>query len=345
MGWDVGTDIYGLGFTVAMKPFERILSRGRVVLGPMSGYSCLSYRRFMEPFGVGASVTEMTSAPGLVHNPEESRRFVTASGIAPTGAQVFGANPEIVAEGATIAMELEPRLDFIDINMGCPVKKVRRTGAGSALMRDPKLCGRIVGAVKDAVDIPVTVKIRLGEDAEHMNFREVLDETLSAGADAVTVHSRTVDQQYSGTADHDMIRGLGDEIDVPLIVSGDIFSPQDALKAMDITKADAVMVARGGVGNPFLITAIDTLLKTGEVLPEPPISQYAEWCLELMDATVSEFGPEVGLARMRGVAPKFLSGGRYSRNYRHAITSADSDLESIRALLMKVRDADPSTHP
>lgn len=311
---------------------------GRIVLGPMSGYTTPCYRRFMEPFGAAASVTEMVSASGLFHDPKGSARFAEASGIAPTGAQVFGGDPAGVARGASMALETEPRLRFIDVNMGCPMKKVTRVGAGSALLDDPELCGRIVRAVKDAVDIPVTAKIRLGRERSTMTWRKVLDELLRANVDAVCIHTRTADQRYAGTADHGEIAGLQERIPIPLIVSGDVFTAADAARAVETTGAKYVMVARGGVGNPFLLTQIDRLLETGEELPNPSLAQQAEWCLGLMDSIIAESGPVVALGRMRGLGPKFLAGCRYSREYRRAFTDPATDLDRMRSMLERVRD-------
>lgn len=312
--------------------------KGRAILGPMSGYTTPCYRRFMERFGAAASVTEMVSASGLHYDPAGSRRFVEASGIAPTGAQVFGADPERVAEGAEKALELEPRLSFIDVNMGCPVKKVVRSGSGSALLDDPELCGRIVSAVKELVDVPVTAKIRLGRTTESVTWRRVVDALLRADIDAICIHTRTADQHYAGVADHEAIKGLQNELPVPLIVSGDIFTAEDAAKAVEITGAEYIMVARGGVGNPFLMTQIDHLLEKGESLPNPSMSEQAEWCMELMDAIIGESGPEIALGRMRGLGPKFLAGCRYSRDYRRAFTDRATDLDDMRMLLEKVGD-------
>lgn len=311
---------------------------GRVILGPMSGYTTPCYRMFMERFGAAASVTEMVSASGLHYDPAGSGRFVEASGITPTGAQVFGSDPERVAEGAKKALELEPRLSFIDINMGCPVKKVVRSGSGSALLDNPELCGRIVSAVKNRVDVPVTAKIRLGRTAESVTWRKVLDELIRSDVDAVCIHTRTADQHYAGVANHEAIRDLQHELPIPLIVSGDIFTAEDAVKAMETTGAEYVMVARGGVGNPFLVTQIDRLLKKGESLPNPSMSEQAKWCLELMDAIIEESGPEIALGRMRGLGPKFLAGCRYSRDYRRAFTDRATDLDDMRMLLQKVGD-------
>lgn len=311
---------------------------GKVVLGPMSGYTSWSYRAFMEPFGVDCSVTEMVSAAGLIHNPEESLRFVRATDIAATGVQIFGGEARTMAKGAVAALELEPRTAFVDINMGCPVKKVVRVGAGSSLAEDPERFRAVIRAVKDAVDVPVTAKIRLGHDDGHIDCRKVIEGLIASDVDAVTVHARTVEQQYSGQARYDIIRGLGDEIPVPLIVSGDIYSLDDAVNAMEITSAAGVMIARGGVGNPFLITQISEYLRSGRILPEPSMSQQADWCLRLLDMTIGEMGEEIALARIKSLAPKFLSGCRYSRDYRRAITDRGSGLEDVRDLLEKVRD-------
>ncbi len=302
----------------------------------MSGYTSLSYRRFMEKFGVAASFTEMTSAPGLVHNAPSSRRFILA-GDAPTGAQLFGTDPADFAAGAEVALSMEPKLRFFDINMGCPVKKVVREGAGSDMMRDPGLCGRVVRAVKDETGLPVTAKIRLGENRNEMNYREVVDALLRADVAAVTIHSRTVAQQYGGIADHSRIAGYGDELPVPLIVSGDINTPEAARDALEVTGATAVMVARGGVGNPYLVTRINSLLDDGELLPEPTMAQQVDWCLELIKAIEKELGAPVALSRMRGIAPKFLAGCRYSNDFRRAITNRDTDLDGVRAVLKKVK--------
>ena len=184
-----GNDLDGSRIGLPMSDW---LDAGRgIVLGPMSGYTSRSYREFMLGFGARVAVTEMVSAPGLVHNPEESAGYVRAVPGQVTGVQVFGSDPDTVAEGAAVALGLEPDLAFVDINMGCPAGKVMRTGAGSSLMSDPELCGRIVRRVVDAVGVPVTVKTRLGLDAHTVNFRRVVDECVRAGADAVTVAPRT----------------------------------------------------------------------------------------------------------------------------------------------------------
>lgn len=299
---------------------------GRVVLGPMSGFSFGSYRRFMEGFGIAASVTEMVSADGLVHNPGRSGGYLGHPHGRPVGVQLFGSDPGTMAEAAGIALDIDPTIGFVDINMGCPVPKVTDRGAGSALMRDPALCGRIVGSVKDAVDVPVTAKVRLGR-RDDMNLREVLDSLVSAGVDAVTVHPRTPEDRYAGSARYDLIAGLQDGLPIPLIVSGDVRSLDDAIRAMDVTGAAAVMVARGGVGNPYLVTRIDAYLRTGEVLPEPTASQQLAWCRELAGMVLEEKGDEAGIRALRSIAPRFLSGHRYCHEHRRALADVGTPEE------------------
>ena len=168
-------------------------SDGRVVLGPMSGFTSAAYREFMKPFGVAFSISEMTSDSAIVHGTERTSGYVRFGSCPYTGLQLFGHDPETMANAAAIALRDNPNIDFFDVNMSCPVEKVVRSGSGSALMSDPRRCGDIVRAVRSAVDVPVTVKIRLGTTMEALNFRDVIEETVAAGADAVSLlHNITV---------------------------------------------------------------------------------------------------------------------------------------------------------
>ncbi len=304
---------------------------GRVVLGPMSGYTFGSYRRFCEPFGTAATVTEMVSASGLVHGGERSAAYIVSERTCPLGVQLFGSDPAEMRSAAEAAVRIDPGIAFIDINMGCPADKVLRDGAGSALLKDPGLCGRLIKAAKDGSGIPVTAKIRLRGAPGGPEFRDVLDEIVSAGADAVTIHPRTQKEGYRGSPHYDLLEGLGDDLPIPLIVSGNIYTLEDAVEALECTKADAVMVARGGIGNPFLITQIDRYLRDGTVLPNPTVSQQAEWCLDLARMIIDEKGEEAGIRKLRSIAPKFMAGCRYCREYRRALTAIGSfgDLERI----------------
>lgn len=309
---------------------------GQVVLGPMSGYTSAAYRDFMKPFGVAVSMTEMISDMGLVHGVDRTRDYVVFDRNFPTGLQLFGNDPDFLAKAAEKAMEINPNIDFIDINMGCPAAKVTRNGSGSALMGDPQKCGDIVKTMKKATGIPVTAKIRLGIDLDSINFRDVIEHLTAADVDAITVHARTKMERYAGKPHYDMIENLRSEMSVPLIISGNIYSLDDAIDAMKVTGADAVMVARGGVGNPHLVTTIDHYLREGTILDNPTIAQQVDWCISLADAIFDEKGEELGAKVLRSIAPKFVAGCRRSREYRYKLATGIVDRESLVSLMNEI---------
>ena len=312
---------------------------GRVALGPMSGFTFPSYRDFMKPFGVAVSFTEMTSSMGVIHDSERTASmYLDFKGNRPIGLQLFGGDPESLAEASAKALKTNPGIDFIDINMGCPVPKVLRSRSGSALMEDPARCGEIVKAVKRKTGIPVTVKTRLGKSMESINFRDVLDNVISAGADAVTLHARTVKEGYSGTPHFDLAESLQSEIPVPLIISGNIFTLDDAVSAVRTTGAKGVMVARGGIGNPYLVTQIDTWFREGRRLPDPTVSDQIRWCRELSDAVIEEKGEEVGVRKLRSIAPKFVSGCRMCNAYRRILATEPETREDLFRILDAIEE-------
>lgn len=316
---------------------------GRVVLGPMSGITSSSYREFMKPFGVAVSVTEMTSDNGIVHGLQRSMAYVRFGHNYPTGLQLFGNDPDNLANAAKGAIKYNPNIDFFDINMGCPVSKVVSNGSGSALMEDPKRCGDIVRRIKETVDVPVTAKIRLGRN-DNMNFRQVIDELTDADVDAIAVHARTREELYTGTPHFELVEDLQSDISVPLMISGNIYSLDDAIHAVDITGATAVMVARGAVGNPYIITQIDHYYRTGETLLTPIVSQQVDWCLSLADALIQEKGEELAMNILRGVAPKFIAGCHGCREYRHRLAVETVDLESLTRLLHEIESEIGAEH-
>ncbi len=310
---------------------------GRVVLGPMSGITTSGYRDFMKPFGVAVSVTELISDKGVVHGIHRTLDYISFEKNYPTGLQLFGNDSEFLAKAAIMAYEENPNIDFFDLNMGCPVRKIIRNGSGVALMEDPKKCGEIVRTLKDAVDVPVTAKIRLGQTENLINFREVIDDLVDAGVDAVAVHARTKKEQYSGSPHYDLVKNLQSEMSVPLIISGNIFSLKDAVTAVNVTGAEGVMVARGGVGNPYLVTQIDKYFKTGEVLPNPTVSQQIDWCIELANFIIDEKDEDTAIRRLRGLAPKFISGCFRGRGYRNKLATEIQDYDSMIKLLEEIR--------
>ena len=309
---------------------------GPVVSGPMSGYTSRSYRDFMKPFGVAVSMTEMTSAVGILNSDAKTGDYVMFDKNYPTGLQLFGHSADDIAEAAAKALKWNPNIDFFDINMGCPVHKILRSGAGSVLMKDPVLCGRIVKRVKEMTGRPVTAKIRLGSDLNHMNYKDVIRELESSDVDAITVHARTKDQNYSGYPHYDVIEGLQKEMSVPLIVSGNIYSLEDAVDAIGITGATGVMVARGGVGNPFLCTQIDEYFRSGKKLENPTVHQQIEWCIQLTDMLIDEKGEDCAIRKLRSIAPKFVSGCHRCREYRLRLATETVDRAHLVSILQEI---------
>ena len=310
---------------------------GKAVLGPMSGYTSRSYRDFMKPFGASLCFTEMISDAGIIHGQSRTRGYLEFKDNHPTGVQLFGHDPEEISKAAEKASKMNPEIDLFDVNMGCPVPKVNRSGSGSALMKDPVLCGDIIRSIKRKVNVPVTAKIRLGWSSSTMNFRDVIDELTAAEVDAITVHARTREERYAGEPHMDIVEGLRREMSVPLVISGNIYLLEDAIDAVRITGADAVMVARGGVGNPFLLTQIDRYFRTGERLRNPKVSQQVDWCLRFMEMLIEEQGEEKAVRKMRCFAPRFIAGCRYSRAHRLNLATNIRDRESIILFMENIR--------
>ena len=306
--------------------------KGKVVLAPMAGYTSEGYRKYLNSFGVDICVTEMVSDMGLIYKNKETETYVKfEKDSALTGVQLFGYNPENLAKAATLALDLNPNIDFFDINMGCPVPKVTKTGAGSSLILHPSLCGDIVRAIKKVTDKPVTAKIRLGYN--EVNFKSVISELEKAGVSAIGIHARTRKELYSGEPHFDLLKDLRKEMNVPLIVSGNIYTLDDAIKALDLTGAEAVMVARGGVGNPFLIKQIQTYYATGERLPNPSFLEQCNYCLELAKSMIEEKGELTAMRIYRSIAPKFFSGFANSRILRTVLATSLTDYASLVRIL------------
>lgn len=306
--------------------------KGKVVLAPMAGYTSEGYRKYLNSFGVDICVTEMVSDMGLIYQNKETESYVKfKKDSVLTGVQLFGSDPDNLAKAARITGDINPDIDFFDINMGCPVPKVTKTGAGSSLMLHPKLAGDIIRAIKKVTDKPVTAKIRLGYN--EVNFKEVIKELENAGVDAIGIHARTRKELYSGEPHWDLVKDLRKEMSVPLMVSGNIYTLDDAIRALEITGAEAVMVARGGVGNPFLIKQIKTYFETGERLPNPSFLEQCNYCLELAKAMVDEKGELIAMRIYRSIAPKFFSSFANSRTLRTVLATSLTTYQSLVNIL------------
>lgn len=315
-----------------MWKLGKFVIEGKVVLAPMAGITSEGYRKYLNTFGVDVCVSEMVSDMGLIYQNKETESYVKyQKDKTLTGVQLFGAKPENLAKAASRALELNPDIDFFDVNMGCPVPKVTKTGAGSALMLNPKLCGEIIKAIKSVTDKPVTAKIRLGYN--EVNFLDVIKELENGGVDAIGIHARTRKELYMGEPHFDLLKDLRSKMKVPLMVSGNIYTLDAAINALEITGADAVMVARGGMGNPYLVKQIKTYFETGERLPNPSFLEQCEYCLELAKSMCEEKGELTAIRIYRGIAPKFFSGFANSRVLRTVLATSLTNYQSLVSIL------------
>jgi tRNA-dihydrouridine synthase B len=264
--------------------------RNRVVLAPMSGVTDLPFRRLAWRFGAGLVVTEMVASRELVLNRGESWARLKGAGISPHMVQLAGREARWMAEAAKIAAD--NGADIIDINMGCPAKKVTGGYSGSALMRDPDLALSLIEATVNAVDVPVTLKMRLGWDENSLNAPEIARRAEDAGIQLVTIHGRTRMQFYEGRADWNAIRLVRDTVSIPLIANGDVETPEDAAGILERSGADAVMVGRGAQGRPWHIGWL-----AGHAAPSQP--EIAGLVVEHYEAMLELYGREAGLRHAR----------------------------------------------
>lgn len=282
----------------------------KIYLAPMAGVTDAAMREVCVSCGAQMTFTEMISAKGIAYQNVRTHELLELSDAEEkAGVQLFGRDPQILADTAEkICDLLGNRLFIIDVNMGCPAPKIVNNGEGSALMREPALAGRIISAVKKAVNVPVSVKFRAGfteRDKNAAAFARVMED---AGADAITVHGRTREQYYSGKADMGIIAEVKQAVKVKVIGNGDIFTPQDAVNMFRETGCDAVMVARGAQGNPFLFTQIDELLRTGSVQTFPTVEERISMCLRQAKIAVKRKGETLAIKQMRGHAPHYIKG-------------------------------------
>lgn len=324
------------------RDIRALLAANNVVLGPMAGVTAAPFRAICKRMGAGLTFTEMLSARGLHYNPDAAvaRELLTiAPEEAPCAVQIFGNEPELMAAQARrIANEQGERVALIDINMGCPVSKVVARGEGSALMRTPGLAAEIVERVVSAAGIPVSVKFRKGWDAGNPNAVEFARRMEAAGAAAITVHGRTRGQFYEGAADWEVIAEVKRAVSIPVIGSGDVFSAADAKAMLERTGVDAVMVARGARGNPWIFRQARALIDRGQVLPPPTAFERIDMAREHAAALVA-FGGEHAFRRMRkqiGWYVYGLPGATHVRDRAYEVASSaelDALLAEYRAYL------------
>lgn len=301
-----------------------------VFLAPMASISDLPYRILMKRFGAGLVFSEMVSAKGLIYAGVRTRELLRSSPEErPLAVQLFGSDPESLAEATKSVRE---DADVIDLNLGCPVNKVVRSGAGSALLKDPGLVKAIVHAVRAATDLPLTIKIRSGWDQQTINFLEIGHIAEGEGVDAITLHPRTRNQGFSGHSEWEHIRQLKDSLNIPVIGSGDIMVAADAVRMIETTGCDAVMIGRASYGNPWLIRDTVRLLAGEPPLPAPSLQERKLAALIHLELQIEIAGERTALYEMRKHFCWYVRGLKGAANFRSAVNQA-ATLTAQRELL------------
>ena len=296
------------------------IDAGKLILGPMAGYTDLPLRALCIEQGASFTYTEMISAKALYYKNKNTLPLLRVGETEhPVALQLFGNEPELLAEEAA-KLEDGP-YDVFDINMGCPVQKVVGNGEGSALMRDPHKVEAIVSAMTKRLAKPVTVKIRKGFNDQEVNAVEIAKIAEGAGAAAIAIHGRTREEFYHGKADREIIARVKDAVSIPVIGSGDIYSGKDAKEMLEETGVDAVMVARGARGNPWIFSQIKTFLETGEEAERPSLPEVREMILKHVRMMMDFAGEEAAIRQMRKHVGFYVTGYRDASRMRREINS------------------------
>ena len=306
-------------------------------LGPMAGVTDWAFREICAQLGAGVTVTEMVSSRALVYKDKKSASLLGRNRDCICGAQIFGNDPAIMAEGARLALEISG-CDFIDINMGCPMPKIANSGDGCGLMRTPELAADIVSAVKKAVDVPVTVKCRLGWDKGSINVLDFTKRMEDSGADLVAVHGRTRSMLYTGTADWDYIHKVKQQLSIPVIANGDVVDAASALRCLKWTGADGVMIGRATFGDPWIFSEVKAAMAGEEIPKRPAFAQRIAVAVKQIELAYQDKGEKLACLEARKHLAWYLRGVAHSAYYKNLISSVTTMEDVYRITADMIRD-------
>ena len=305
--------------------------KNQLVVAPMAGVTDRPFRQLCKAMGAGMAVSEMVSSNSLLWGSEKTMRRANHDGeVAPISVQIAGADPAMLAEAARF--NVEKGAQIIDINMGCPAKKVCNVMAGSALLQDETLVGRILSAVVAAVDVPVTLKIRTGWDREHKNALTIARIAQDSGIQALAMHGRTRACGYAGDAEYDTIKAVKAAASIPVIANGDIRTPEKARDVLAYTQADAIMIGRAAQGRPWIFREIEHFLATGQHLSPPRVEEIHRVLLAHLDDLYSFYGEYTGVRMARKHISWYTKGLKSSAEFRHAMNRLESTRAQLEAI-------------
>ena len=306
-----------------------------LILGPMAGVTDWAFRTVCAELGANITVTEMVSSRALVYQDQKSRKLLRKNEGSLCGAQIFGNDPEIMAQAAVLALEISG-CDFLDINMGCPMPKIANSGDGCGLMRAPELAGKIVEAVVKAVDVPVTVKCRLGWDKGSINVLDFTKRMEQNGAAMVAVHGRTRSMLYTGVADWDTIHKVKEQLSIPVIANGDITGGETAVKCLKRTGADGIMIGRATFGNPWIFSEVKAALAGEEIPARLPLAKRVDVAVRQFELANEDKGEHIACLEARKHFAWYLRGVAYANYYKEQISSIQK-MEDIYRIAEGIR--------